>query len=485
MLSPTRAPKAGEKFRDWTFVEKLDDGGNADVWEVRHENGTVGALKALRNLNQESYGRFRNEINVLSKIAGLPGIIPMIDQDFPEGEKPRPWYVMPLATRCHRFLKRKGPRQIVEEFIKLGETLCTLHSRKIAHRDIKPENVLALDGRLCLSDFGLVKYPDLSPMTPERRDVGAKFTMAPEMRREASEADGLPADVFSFAKTLWICLTGEKLGFDGPYIATSSVGLRNFLGDEYTTTLDEVMTACTQHDPAARPTIERVIEKLRDWRTVVEDFHLRNAREWDEFAKRFFPIQAPAEATWTELDGIIEVLDHIGKITSLNHMFMPSGGGFTLLGAKRAAEPGFIDLNVDLTILLKPAKLTYVSFGLDPKWDYLRLETDPVVPTGYYPVEQDDFHEYLSELRPGQYAHPDVVEYRHDYERNVPEGARSVTRQLRGSFVLFSTSSPYNQTSATYDARHQTMGEAGFKDYMRRSAQKSAKKKKRKALDFG
>ncbi|ESY81037.1 protein kinase, partial [Mesorhizobium sp. LNHC229A00] len=337
-----------------------------------------------------------------------------------------------------------------------------------------PQNLLAYRGRLCFSDFGLVKYPDLKPITPHRRDVGAKFTMAPEMRREAAAADGLAADVFSFAKTLWICLTGQALGFDGPYVASSSVGLRNYLPGEYTTTLDHLMSDCTQHDPAARPTIATLVDRLRDWLRVMDDFELRNAREWEEFAQRFFPIETPTDATWTDIDAMATVLNEVAKVPSLNHMFVPSGGGMTLLGARRAPELGFIELDVGLTILLKPSKLTYVSFGLDPKWNYLRLEAAPVQATGYYEVQDGDFYEYLSELAPAQYAHPDVWEYHRENEQKLPASARGLTRYLKGSFVFFSTSSPYNQTPATYDARHERMTELEFRNYMHRSAIDSA-----------
>lgn len=130
-----------------------------------------------------------------------------------------------------------------------------------------------------------MKYPDLTPITKPRRDVGAKFTMAPEMRREAAGADGLPADVFSFAKTLWIFLTGEPLGFDGPYVALSRVGLKNFMSEEYTTTLDVLLTDCTQHDPVERPSIDQVVKRLQEWLKIVDDFQLRNANEWSEFSR--------------------------------------------------------------------------------------------------------------------------------------------------------------------------------------------------------
>lgn len=472
-------PKSGDSLATWTLIKKIDEGGNADVWLAQHSDGQDGAIKILRNLKDETYARFRNEISVLQKLAGMDGIIPIFETEFPEGKGARPWYAMPVAQSSKAFLHNADSKAIVTEFLRLGQTLEKLHDLNIAHRDIKPENILSLNERLCFSDFGLVKYPDLAPITPKKRDVGAKFTMAPEMRREAAGADGLPADVFSFAKTLWILLTGQPLGFDGPYIAESSVGIKNYMGAEYTTILDDLLSDCTQHDPLARPAITEVLARLTEWLRVIDDFQLRNAYEWKEFAQKFFPLQTPEEATWTDLDAIIAVLAEIAKVHSLNHLFFPDGGGMTLTAVRRAEEPGFIDLDTGFATLLKPAKLTYVSFGLDTKWDYLRLEAEPVDATGHFPVNAGDYREYLSELRPGEYAHPDVYEYRFDRNLELPEGARSVVRYLKGAMVFFSTSSPYNQNTATYDARHEKMSEAEFKAYMGHSARRSWKSAQR------
>ncbi|MBY3381695.1 protein kinase domain-containing protein [Rhizobium laguerreae] len=470
-MSSKGLPKAADKVGEWALVESIDSGGNADVWRASRDDHPDVAIKILRNLGEEPYGRFRNEVGALRKLGALAGIMPMLDAGLPEG-KGHPWYAMPLAASSAEFLRDKDRKAIVSEFVRLGETLSVLHGKRIAHRDIKPQNLLGWKGRLCFSDFGLVKYPDLAPITPPRRDVGAKFTMAPEMRREAAGADGLPADVFSFAKTLWILLTGKPLGFDGPYIESSGVGLKNFMPGEYTTTLDVLMTDCTQHDPQARPNIEEVVRRLRYWLEVIDDFHLRNANEWAEFAKKLFPRQTPQHASWSDIDAIVSVLNEVARIPSLNHMFFPTGGGMTIEEARRAPERGFIELHSGFVTILKPAKLSFVSFGLDTKWDYLRLEATPVDPTGHYDVEDGDYLEYLSELRPAQYAHPDVYEYRHDNERTLPAGSRSIARYLRGNFVFFSTSSPYNQDSSTYDARHEKLSEEDFREYMHKNAQR-------------
>ncbi len=196
-------PKTKDPLASWTMIENIGAGGNADVWLARRNDGQEGAVKILRNLKEETYARFRNEIAALQKLGDMDGIIRCSRRISRKEKVPGP------GTRCrllsplrHSIItptpRRSSPNSCV------SANAGKLHALKIAHRDIKPENLLGLNGRLCFSDFGLVKYPDLAPITPERRDVGAKFTMAPEMRREAAGADGLPADVFSFAKTLWI-----------------------------------------------------------------------------------------------------------------------------------------------------------------------------------------------------------------------------------------------------------------------------------------
>ena len=135
---------------------------------------------------------------------------------------------MPKAVTFDEYAKDKKPLDLAKDFLLLSITLEKLHEQGISHRDIKPANILYYNNRLCFVDFGLVKYPGKADVTPKKRDVGAKFTMAPEMRREASDANGLPADVYSLAKTLWIALTKQTKGFDGQYIPNSILGLKNY-----------------------------------------------------------------------------------------------------------------------------------------------------------------------------------------------------------------------------------------------------------------
>lgn len=480
--SANRTPySTGQKFGKWTLEKKLGEGGNGEVWQVSSTGLPDHAIKILINSKPESYDRFKIEIQALSTLHDITGIIPLVDKYLPETLKgSKAWFTMPLAQTFEQCRPRMTPQQIAKDFIDLSETLEALHVQGIVHRDIKPDNLLYLNGRLCLSDFGLVKYPERLSLTSETRDVGAKFTMAPEMRRHASKADGIPADIFSFAKSLWIALTNEKLGFDGQYSPNSILALNRYLGNIYTTTLDQLLIECTDNDPIRRPNIAKVRERIAEWLNIANDFFLRNHTEWTELQHKLFPTGAPSRATWTEIDSICTVLSEIANIPALNHMFYPTGGGNTITGASRAPESGMIELRSGgkMAEILKPAKLTYESFDLDSKWNYFRLEAAPIESTGVKgALDSDEIQESLTEISPGKY-----VSYSHwsDNEymgQELAPVARPVSRYLKGSFVFFSTSSTYNQNPDTYDARHNEMNEDEFRSYIERNAKHLSKTK--------
>jgi serine/threonine protein kinase len=274
------ALRAGMIFGDWMLQSRLGSGGNGDVWRVTREGCDAHAIKLLRSIDSTSYKRFVAEVDALTTLSGVDGIIPLIDKNLPSSPSVSvPWFVMPEAKTFEERMRGKNPEQTVEEFIQLSRTLTEVHKLGMSHRDIKPANVLYWNGMLCFSDFGLVKYPKRTEITPKRQDVGPKFTMAPEMRRHASEADGIPADVYSFAKTLWIALTNEAKGFDGQYSVSSILALQNYIPNYYTTTLDQLLTECTDNDPKRRPGMAQVEARLMEWLALIRDFHTRNLTE--------------------------------------------------------------------------------------------------------------------------------------------------------------------------------------------------------------
>jgi serine/threonine protein kinase len=470
----------GASFGKWTITRKLGEGGNGEVWETNNKDGEIRAIKILiRGGVGESYKRFCLEIETLKRLEIQEGIIPLLDSYTPEDpRKESPWYVMPVAVPYMDDAEGKDPYAIAADFQSLATTLKELHSQGISHRDIKPANFLVLNGHVCLSDFGLVKFTGASGITPPLRDVGAKFTMAPEMRRTPIEADGKLADIYSLAKSLWMVLTHEPLGFDGQYDAGTSVGLRNYLSAYYLTPVDDLLAACTNHDPAARPHLDHFIETLKEWKRINDDFEDRNGHEWREVAESIFPFGAPARAQWEDVRQICDVLNAAASTKGLNHMFYPSGGGMTLLGASLASEAGMIELRTGdhMCEICSPDRLFFESYAGKPEWNYFRLELKKIYPAlDSHATEFLELSEELTEVQPGIYA-PLNAWFNNEFDDEpLADTARRITRFSGGSFVIFSTTSVYNRVSETYDARHNRMSAEEFRAYIHKNASWTSK----------
>ena len=106
-------------------------------------------------------------------------------------------------------LKRKGLIQESECLFYGGELILAiehLHSHNIIHRDLKPENVLlAADGHVCITDFGLAK--ETNKDADNRTLCGTSEYMAPEMLTR--NGYGSAVDWWSFGALLFEMLTGE------------------------------------------------------------------------------------------------------------------------------------------------------------------------------------------------------------------------------------------------------------------------------------
>ena len=109
------------------------------------------------------------------------------------------------------------------------------------------------------------------------------------------------------------------------------------------------------------------------------------------------------------MEDIINVLNIIGSIPNLNHMFYPGGGGMDLLKVELATEPDCIALYTGLMDIVKPKRLLFESIGKDAQWNYFRLEIsslDPIInrnSLGYEQLlEHDKGYEQYSEYSQGR-----------------------------------------------------------------------------------
>lgn len=469
--------RKGTKFGDWTLTSYKGGGGNGEVWACVNSNGEIKAIKLLKSIKTKPYNRFVDETTVIEKNSDIIGIIPILEKHLPKKlNESTPYFIMPLAEPSESRLNEKPIDEKIEAIIQIAETLQELHKRKIYHRDIKPANILYYNSRFSLADFGLVDYPNKKEISMKNEEIGAKWTMAPEMKRESSTADTAKADIYSLAKTLWIYLTGNKKGFDGQYSTTSIIHLKQFYPKSYTTPIDNLLIACTDNDPKRRPSINEFIFELQEWKFLSQDYHERNQQQWFEIQTMLFPLSIPKRVIWDDINDIVKVLKLVSTYDNLNHLFFPSGGGLDLEDVRLSYEKDCTELDFQLIDIVKPKRLLFESFGYDHEWNYFRLEADELNPCGVYveekgkkPYEENHDSEEVTQVYPGYYKDYNYLDNSYyieddDYER--PKGMKHITRWFRGSFVIFNKRSVYNLTSSTYDGRHNKMSADEFRDHI-------------------
>jgi len=453
-------------------IEVLGTGGNATVYRVKAIGTDVEyALKELSNKNKEKKRRFIDEINIMRQIGGvIDGVIPIIDAVAEEY-----WYTMPIADPILKHLEtsKEAIEDIIRGAIQLSETLSKLHAKHISHRDIKPSNIYFYKNRYCFGDFGLVDHPDNShDFTRSDRGLGAIFTIAPEMKRDPQNADGMKGDVFSLAKTIWMLLTGDERGFDGVYNfldKNHSLRFMKKFSRVHTVELENLLASSTNNSPELRPNIGSFKQQLEMWLDVFLDVEKSQASEWNFLDKYLFGDNSPESTTWKRTDRIVNVLNIIGTLPAYNHMFFPDGGGLDFGKADFSNEDGCIyvyDSNGFCSVL-KPKSLNYEGFGKEHVWNYFLLELHEQSPINDYQSSLN--YETLVEDMPAHYVPATYADYGvYDYDSGVPlpEGYKVVQRYLRGKFLIVLKSGPYNRIAATYDGRHSMCSKDEFRQYI-------------------
>jgi serine/threonine protein kinase/Flp pilus assembly protein TadD len=95
-------------------------------------------------------------------------------------------------------------RRVAEWTAEVAEALHYAHQRGVIHRDVKPSNLLlAADGRLMVSDFGLAKAASVDPLTVSQALLGTARYMSPEQVSGDAAALDPRVDVYGLGATLY------------------------------------------------------------------------------------------------------------------------------------------------------------------------------------------------------------------------------------------------------------------------------------------
>lgn len=471
----------------YSIIYKIDKkplgiGGAARVYGcTRIADGERFAIKILSDKNDKGkVERFKREIDAIINIVnhGIDGVLPILDYD-----KEDLWYVMPLANSLRSIIDNYAKSQqtaipvttyrdeILQKnvvgFIMIAATLEKIHALGYVHRDIKPDNLYEWNGIYCIGDFGIVDMPTNKALTKKQDRLGAWNTIAPEVLRDSRTAT-CKSDVYSLAKTLWMCLTLRVEGFDGRYdFNASSMSLHDVqhLENAYLLDIDELLRDATEENSALRPSMHEFAEHLYEWQITSTDFEKKNKKEWgfiykalfSDIAMPFLPISGTRE--------IVRILHFFARYTHLNYTMMPQGGGLTLKDASISPEDSCIYLDFGLTFVCKPKQLVLRGFNDDESWNYIFLELEELKPILTNGAKEEELVEDIpAHYVDSTYAMHGVYDY--DGGEKFPAGWKQVTRVCKGNFLTVSKAGFYNSITPTDDGRQSYFTEAEFFDYI-------------------
>ena len=282
-LQPVRGGQlAGRQLGSNHLLGAIGSGGFATVYLAKTPAAGYVAVKVLESqVNRELFRRFQEEFHRLQQVQQAQqgqqplGIVRCyeISSDV-VNDREFPWYSMEyaaggdLAARIETRRQESAPgipwdrppfrREIAGEFSNIAEAVALLHHLGIVHRDIKPGNVLiAHDGELKLSDFGLVKILRPSellscghPVSSVGTVLGTPLYMAPE--QELGRDVQPSADVYSLGILLAELATGSR-PVPNARVQNGST-LQSFLSiRSLPKGLKKLIERCTDVEPVRRP----------------------------------------------------------------------------------------------------------------------------------------------------------------------------------------------------------------------------------------
>ncbi|MFJ5282214.1 serine/threonine-protein kinase [Streptomyces parvulus] len=193
-----------------------------------------------------------------------PNVVTVYDVAKEDG---RPWIVMELVrgSSMADLLEAEGvlsPKRAAGIALEVLAALRAAHAVGVLHRDVKPANVLlASNGRVVLTDFGIAVVEGTSALTLADELVGSPEYLAPE--RALGRQPGPASDLWSLGILLYAAVEGRS-----PFRQTTPLNtLRAVVDDDLPPAhragpLTPLIEALLSKDPRQRPSMEQTLGEL-------------------------------------------------------------------------------------------------------------------------------------------------------------------------------------------------------------------------------
>jgi len=205
----------GDTVGTYKIVAAIGSGGMGEVFRVEHAvTKRVEAMKILAaaaSVSPEQDQRFLREIQLQASLSH-PNIAAVHNAFWEDG------HLVMIMELIHgaslRSLLESGRIPLATAVDYASQALAALdyaHSHGVVHRDISPANmIIAEDGTLKLTDFGLAKCLTDIRLTQTGGLVGSLYYTSPEQVRGGANVDAR-SDIYSLGAVLYEMATGAKL----------------------------------------------------------------------------------------------------------------------------------------------------------------------------------------------------------------------------------------------------------------------------------